>query len=167
MKLMRLWFALLLLLFTFSGIAAAQRSMGYWYAAPGAVRAGGHDALTVHLGGGGEFAIWKGISAGIEAGAVGATRNYTESLQGTASANGYYHFFRSKTARYDPFVTGGYSLFFRRGTANLGNYGAGLNYWFLQHLGARVEVRDHVLPGNGGTHFWGIRMGFSFTQLQP
>ncbi len=141
--------------------------MGYWYVAPGVATAGGYNSFTIHMGGGGEFAIAKGISAGIEGGALGFKRDYTGTVVGTASANGYYHFFKAKDAKFDPFVTGGYTLFFRSGTANLGNFGAGVNYWFTRTLATRVEFRDHVWSGNGTMHYWGIRMGLSFTSFQP
>jgi hypothetical protein len=158
---------LLLAAVLFSATASAQRSMGYWFVAPGAVTSHGVSAFSVHAGGGGELAIWKGISAGIEAGAVGLKSDYRDTVTGVASVNGIYHFFHSKTARYDPFVTGGYSLFFRGGTANLANYGAGLNYWFSRSMAVRVEVRDHVNTQGPPVHYWGVRMGLSFTELQP
>lgn len=151
----------------FAASASAQRSMGYWFVAPGAVTSGGTSSFSIHAGGGGEIAIWKGLSAGIEAGAVGLKSNYVDTVTGTASVNGLYHFFHSKTARYDPFVTAGYSLFFRSGTANLANYGAGMNYWFSRSMAIRVEVRDHVNSLSSPIHFWGVRMGLSFTELQP
>jgi len=161
---MKLLFAFLLATALYSGTALAQRSMGYWFVAPGALTAGGRSTFTLHAGGGGELAIWKGISAGVELGAEGQRGNYLDTLMGVASVNGYYHFFDSKTARFDPFVTGGYSLFFRGGTSNLANYGGGLNYWFARHVAVRVEVRDHV---DSQRHYWGVRMGLSFTEFQP
>ncbi len=153
--------------FLLSSAAWAQRSMGYWFVAPGVRTLGGYNSFTIHMGGGGEFAIAKGISAGIEGGAVGLKSDYTHSVTGVASVNGYYHFFHAKDARFDPFVTGGYSLFFRSGTENFGNYGGGINYWFDRHLAVRVEVRDHVNANPGRAHFWGVRMGLSFTAFQP
>jgi hypothetical protein len=140
--------------------------MGYWFIAPGAVTSAGHNSFSVHMGGGGEFAIWKGISAGIEGGAVGLAHNYTNSVQGVASANGYYHF-RPRDARLDPFATVGYSLFFRHGASSLVNFGGGLNYWIWRTAAVRVEVRDHVYSGPTTIHFWGIRLGMSFTDMSP
>ncbi|MGE5644332.1 MAG: hypothetical protein ACM336_00935 [Acidobacteriota bacterium] len=156
----------LLLALTTATSAFAQRSMGYWFAAPGALTAGGRTPFTLHLGGGGEFAIGKGISGGIEGGAIGLVHHYKDTVQGTASANAYYHFFHSSDARLDPFVTGGYSIFFRRGTQSLGNFGGGLNYWIWKTVAVRVEVRDHVM-GTPRAHYWGIRLGMSFTELWP
>jgi hypothetical protein len=158
------WLALTTVLITTS--ASAQRSMGYWFVAPGALTAAGHNSFTIHMGGGGEFAIWKGISGGIEGGAVGLAHDYTDSVQGVASANAYYHFFHSRDARLDPFVTGGYSLFFRHGASSLGNFGGGLNYWIWKTAAVRVEFRDHV-SGGPTAHYWGFRLGMSFTGFWP
>ena len=163
---MRLLAWLALLAAAFAATASAQRSLGYWYIAPGGVTAAGHTGLLIDMGGGGELALGKGIAAGVELGAIGPKHSYTSNVMGQGSLNGYYHFRHSKDARLDPFVTGGYSLFFRRGTANLGNFGGGLNAWFTNTLAFRFEFRDHVLPGVP-THYWGIRMGMSFTSLEP
>jgi hypothetical protein len=158
---------LLCLLLLSSSVAAAQRSNGYWFAAPGGGTSRGNTQFLIHLGGGGEFAIGRGIGVGIEGGAVGPTEDYTDNVLGIASANGFYHFFPSKSARIDPFATAGYSLAFRRGTANLFNFGGGMNYWFTDTLALRFEFRDHVW-GNGSTlHMWGFRFGFTFSKLRP
>jgi hypothetical protein len=149
------------------GLALAQRSLGYWFVAPGGLTSSGTTAFDIHMGGGGELAIGKGFSAGIEAGAVGLRHDYTHSVQGVVSANGYYHFRPARDVRWDPFVTGGYSLFFRRGASNLGNFGGGVNYWFLRHVAFRLEFRDHVAGGGSTVHYWGARFGLSFTETSP
>ena len=41
-----------------------------------------------------------------------------------------------------PFVTVGYSLAFRTSTANLWNFGGGLNYWLRDRIALMAEVRD-------------------------
>ncbi len=142
------------------------RSNGYWFVAPGEGGSHGFYDLTVQTGGGGEYALPKGLGVGGEISMVGFTDNYWDSLLGVGSANGYYHFLPSRTKRLDPFATAGYSLFFRDFHANAFNYGAGLNYWFIPRLAARVEFRDQYLP-KSGFHFWGFRLGFSFTELWP
>jgi hypothetical protein len=164
---MRLFLPALLLIPCLAGAAFAQRSMGYWFVAPGGATAAGNTSFTVHMGGGGELALWKGVSAGIEGGAVGLKRDYTDTVQGVVSLNGYYHFRPSRDARWDPFVTAGYSLFFRRGSTNLVNFGGGVNYWFVRHVGFRFEFRDHVMGGPPAVHYWGTRMGLSFTGFSP
>jgi hypothetical protein len=154
-------------LLLFGSVASAQRSNGYWFAAPGGSTAEGNTRFTVHLGAGGELAIGRGVGVGIEGGAVGLPDDYTDSVLGIASANGYYHFLFKKPGRVDPFVTAGYSLAFRNGTSNLFNFGGGLNYWIWDSLAVRVEFRDHV-GGNGSTlNLWGFRFGFTFSALSP
>jgi hypothetical protein len=137
--------------------------MGYLFVAPGALSVRGTASGTIQIGGGGELAIVKGVSAGVELSALGPTDGFADDVQGVASFNGYYHFVHDKTARFDPFVTAGYSLFFRRGTENLFNFGGGMNYWLTQHLGLRLEVRDQVYsPDLVTLHFWGVRVGVTF-----
>jgi hypothetical protein len=164
---MRFLLSLVPAVLLFSSTAAAQRTTGYWYLAPGAVTAAGHSSATLDMGGGAEFSIWKDIAAGVEGGAVANTRNYTGTVQGEGSINGYYHFLRTHGSRLDPFATVGYSLFFRRGTSNLVNYGGGLNYWVWKTAAFRIEVRDHVYGNSPTLHYWGVRFGMSFTELSP
>jgi len=137
--------------------ARAQRSHGYFFVAPG----GTNGTATLHLGGGVEGGLGKGIGVGAELGALGPTRSFDDVL-GVFSANGYYHFFRDDGRKADPFVTGGYTLFFRSGTANLGNLGGGVNYWLGERIGLKIEFRDHIrTPGRGTLHFYGIRFGIT------
>jgi hypothetical protein len=164
---MRIFAAIILFTAICPGLMLAQRSQGYWFIAPGGATANGNTRFTIHMGGGGEVGIWKGIAAGVEVGALGPREHFTDNVLGVASLNGYYHFRPSKTARFDPFATAGYSLFFRSGTANLANVGAGVNYWFQDHLAFRLEFRDHIDRGPLTTHYWGVRMGLSFTNLWP
>ena len=62
----------------------------------------------------------------------------------------------------DPFVDGGYTLFFHSGSANLFHFGGGANFWATRHLGARVELRDQVASYDGTIHYWGFRLGVAF-----
>jgi hypothetical protein len=164
---MRLFFGVALAATLFSSMAPAQRTMGYWFLAPGALTSGGDTSFRLQLGAGGDFRIWNGISAGIEGGAaVAPNHHFIDKGVGIASANGYYHFFHSTEARFDPFVTTGYSLFVRNGTMNRVNYGAGINYWAFKHTAIRMELRDH-LGYHPTQHLWGLRVGVSFTQLWP
>jgi hypothetical protein len=134
----------------------AQPSHGYLFVAPGG--ASDLNRSTIHLGAGGEFIVPAGIGIGAEIGALGPTSNFSDVL-GVFSANGYYHFLRNG-GKTDAFGTAGYSLFFRSGTANLFNFGGGVNYWFLSRIGFRFEFRDHVT--GDAAHFWGIRFGLAF-----
>jgi hypothetical protein len=117
--------------------------------------------MTVHAGIGGEIGIAGGLGVGVEIGAVGTRQQFASSVIGILSPNAYYHFAHSRTAALDPFVTGGYTLAFRAGHVNLFNVGAGMNFWFLRHLGFRLEGRDHIRP-DGPLHYSGIRFGLAF-----
>ena len=151
----KLFPALLLMILTISA-TAQHRGQGYVFAAPGGVERGG-DA-TLHFGVGGEGLIYKGLGAGAELGFMGPPR-YMEEGFGVFSVNGSYHFRRDQ--KLVPFVTSGYSLFFRNGSASLVNFGGGGHYWFHDRLGLRVEFRDHVQP-NPTVNFWEFRFGLSF-----
>jgi hypothetical protein len=86
------------------------------------------------------------------------TRHNFDGGFGLASINGSYHF--NQRARLVPFVTGGYSLIFRSGTGNLGNFGGGVNWWVRPRMGLKVEFRDHVHSDT--LHLWGFRFGVTF-----
>ncbi len=151
-----------LLLLAVSWAAAwAQHSNGYVFFAPGAIVGGGGGAMTFHLGGGGEGILGRGIGVGVELGALGP-RAFSDAL-GVLSANGYYHFRHGKHHKVDPFVTGGYSLFFRGGTMNMYNFGVGANYWFSDRLGFRLELRDQLGSWCGcyTANFPSLRFGLS------
>jgi hypothetical protein len=150
-----------LLLFAVCAAAMAQGTSGYVFAAPGGLTVVGHTLSTLQLGGGVDAVFWKGLGVGAELSAIGPTSDLS-SVVGMFSPNGTYHFVHEKDRKVDPFVTAGYTLLFRSGTANLVNFGAGLNYWFRDHAGLRVEFRDHVYTRGATLHYWGVRLGLSF-----
>ncbi|HLG13573.1 MAG TPA: hypothetical protein VJH03_03485 [Blastocatellia bacterium] len=153
-----------LILFAFSGLAAAQtssapRGWGYGFVAPGGA---GSRAATLHLGAGGEALIYKGLGAGAEIGYLGPFEGLGSGF-GVFSANGSYHFVNeSNDKKLVPFVTAGYTLIFREGRANLFNFGGGVNYWVRKKVGLRFEFRDHVWSNASTQHFWGVRFGVAF-----
>ena len=137
----------------------------YWTAGAGGMTAAGTTSLRVSLNGGGELGIWRGIGAGAEVGFIAPINHFADRLIGHVSANGYYHPLRRKV---DPFGTLGYTLLFRSGTRNALNYGGGLNYWFSRSIAMRGEFRDQTYDaGAARVHFWGFRLGVSFTRLSP
>ncbi len=143
------------------GVANAQDTREYVFFAPGAETAG----ALVHAysaGGGGEFLLGSHFGVGPEVAAfVPGQGKISNGGVGIFSTNAYFHVWRGRT--FDPFVTAGYSLVFRNFTANGGNFGVGMNYWFRENVGLLIEGRDHVAPVIGTTtHFWEIRMGFTF-----
>ncbi len=151
-----------LLLSFWTGALLAQSSNGYIFFGPGALAVSGEKAAMLYYGGGGEGILHKIVGVGGELGGVTST-HYRESV-GLADANGYVHFTSNRRARFDPFVTGGYTLMFNsRERANLFNVGGGVNCWLGKSLGLRLEFRDHVQPGNGSAaHLLGFRVGLAF-----
>jgi hypothetical protein len=141
--------------------ADERRGQGYVFVAPGAASGGGTTA-SLHFGVGGEGLVYKGLGAGGEIGYFAPARGLGEGF-GIFSANGSYHFRDSTSSRkLIPFVTGGYSLLFHSGTAHAFNVGGGVNYWFRDRLGLRLEFRDHVLTNGGTVHYYGFRIGLAF-----
>ncbi len=134
------------------------------FCAPGALTGGGATTSTVHFGGGGEALVYKGLGVGAEIGYLTPWDSFGDGI-GIFSANGSYNFFpRHGEKKLVPFVTGGYSLFFRSGSANGFNFGGGVNWWLKPKLGLRLEFRDQVWPGryDSAAHFFEFRVGLAF-----
>ncbi len=143
---------------SFSGFAQSEvssRGQGYVFFAPGVVSSPGATGFA-HFGGGGE-AVIKNVGIGAEVGYLTPWQYFSEGM-GVFSANGSYHI--PTGGKVSPFFTGGYSVFFRSGTANGLNFGGGVNYWFRERMALRFEVRDNVLDREA--HFVGFRVGLSF-----
>ncbi|MBI3896344.1 MAG: hypothetical protein HY313_10495 [Acidobacteria bacterium] len=131
--------------------------------APSAVISSGEATSTFYFGGGGEGLIYKGLGAGADIGYLFPKSDFKEGV-GLLSTNGYYHFFtEGSSQKLVPFATAGYSLGFREGTANLVNFGGGVDYWFHEKAALRLEVRDNVWPGecrcDPSVHFLMFRVG--------
>ena len=134
------------------------KGQGYAFAAPLVSNYGDSGWQT---GFGGEGLVYKGLGVGGEVSYL-KLGGYTYGL-GAVSPNASYHFRGlTKDGKLVPFVTGGYSLYFRNGVAHGLNFGGGVNYWFKERVGLRVEVRDQVLPFDGTLHYVGFRAGISF-----
>ena len=126
-----------------------SRRQGYFFFAPGVGNVGPATA-NIHIGVGGDRFVYKGLGVGVEVGPLGPLSNspnglgWTDSVQGLGSANLSYHFLPSTTERrLEPFVTAGYSLFFRAGISQGYNTGGGVNVWLNRKAAMRFEVRDH------------------------
>ncbi len=140
--------------------AWGQRANGYVFIAPGGLSCcNGHTDMTLHAGVGGEVNLWKGLGAGAEFGGLGPRDNLSDGLV-VGSVNGYYHLPLGAGHKFDPFVTGGYTVLGKLGHANLGNVGVGVNYWFTRHFGLRLEARDHIRTGPS-VQYWGVRIGLA------
>jgi hypothetical protein len=135
-------------------------SYGYIFAAPGGNSEGGDGAL--HIGGGGEGVFKNGAGIGAELAYLTPFESFGDGI-GTFSINGSYHFLNSsKSGKVVPFVTGGYTGFFRGGYSNGVNFGAGVNYWFKPRIGMRLEFRDNVFLQDNASHFLNVRFGLTF-----
>ncbi len=152
-------------------LAAAQgtdysRGHGYAYFAPGfrgVVRQTG--MAMAHLGGGGEGFFTKNLGLGADVGYLAPFEAFSDGI-GTFSPN-FVARFRAKNDenKLEPFVTGGYTLFFRQGTDNGVNFGGGVNWWFKERVGLRFELRDNMMIQSledPKIHFVGIRIGLTF-----
>ena len=149
---------LLLLAVALTAATATAQTHGYVFVAPGLGNGGGDSAAIVHLGIGGEAVLPMGIGAGAEVGFLGRT---SFDVLGTASINGYYHFKHDRP--WAPFVTAGYSNFFTlTGHTNLANLGGGLNYWYKDHFGIKLEVLDHFRGAPDSVNYLEFRLGFNF-----
>jgi len=162
---MKIRFAFLLLLL--SCMASAQYTRGYFYVGPGGATSLGNTQSTYLIGGGAERLLVHGIGAGFELGGLLPAQAFTSNAAGIVSLNGYYHFLHDRAL--DPFATMGYSLLFRDYTANMFNFGGGVNYWFQDNLGLLLEFRDHVRhydvagPANSvAVNYWNFRIGLTF-----
>lgn len=71
---------------------------------------------------------------------------------------------RDSDRRSDPFVDGGLSVLFGRGSGVAVHYGAGLNYWVRRRIGLRLEFRHHLWSPEAGEaiHLVGFRIGLAF-----
>lgn len=149
---------------TGSGAPARPVSgLGYGFFGVGAAAGEGDSTGIWHLGGGGEAIFADAIGLGAEIGYLNSFEADSEGL-GIFSVNGAYHFGGgSRSARVRPFVTGGYTLAFRDGHANLFNVGGGVDVWLKPKVGLRVEFRDHIWTEENDTlQFLGVRVGVTF-----
>jgi hypothetical protein len=139
-----------------AALVAQPSSNGYLVAGAGAR----DQKLISEAAVGGEWVFGKGFGVGGEIGAVAGHESF-----GMFSANGYYHLAAASHQRkFDPFVTGGYTLGFSifGGTGSAFNAGGGINFWLWRRLGLRAEFRDVVVHGNSSPNFAVFRGGILF-----
>jgi hypothetical protein len=141
-------------------VSQDYRGQGYVFAGPS--YGSYFSSALINAGGGGEGFVHKGMSVGAEIGGFVHTGN-TDTNFGVFSPNVSYHFKgASGSGRLVPFITGGFSLFFKLRADPGNNVGGGVNYWFKDHLGLRLEVRDHIPWRSDIDHIVGVRVGLSF-----
>ena len=143
--------------------AAAQskerRGQGYVFVAPTSTTEGG---LGLHIGVGGEGLVYKGLGVGGEIGYLGSADGLRDGI-GVLSTNISYHFTKAtKSRKFAPFVTSGYSMVFRGSAINSINIGGGANWWFKDRIGLRLELRDQIPFQLASFHFFSVRIGLAF-----
>jgi hypothetical protein len=105
---------------------------------------------VIHVGGGFDYLLHKGLGATGEIGLLAPTQSFGSGI-GVFNLGGIYTFNRDRKTV--PFATGGYTLFFREGTLNGFFLGGGINHWISNKWGIRIEGRDQVMPNCGSfTH---------------
>jgi hypothetical protein len=158
----KLIFAILLaVLLPFAAAAQSKewRGQGYVFVAPTSATEGG---FGLHIGGGGEGLVYKGLGVGGEIGYVDSVEGLRDGF-GVLSTDISYHFTKAtKSRKFAPFVTSGYSMLFRRSAVNSVSIGGGANWWFKDRIGLRLELRDHIPLRFESIHFFGVRIGLAF-----
>ncbi len=151
------------LLLSLVGTALAQnRYDGHGYVSFGVNGANRKFGQILSVGGGGEGFVWRGLAVGADLSYVYPRQCFGEGI-GLLSVGPSYHLLsRAEPRRFVPFVTGGYSLGFRSGTANMFHYGGGATWWFHNRLGLRAELRDHRDAKWPGDHFYAMRFSLAF-----
>ena len=144
------------------GAALAQSSperKGWGYVVAGAGSSSGDFSNNYfQIAGGGEALVGKGFGLGSE---IGYLASFRSGGNGIALFSGgpSYHFNRG--SKLVPFVTGGYSAGFRSGASHGGHFGGGVQYWMKEHVGLRLEFRDHIFSSDS-PHLFQVRVGLSF-----
>jgi hypothetical protein len=118
---------------------------------------------VLEAGGGGEWFLYRGLSAGVELG-YGWINEHAGDGAGILSINPAYHFTgRNRKRGLVPFVTGGYTGVFRSSYVNGVNGGGGVTWWAGERLGVRAEGRfHHFSAGPLGATIGMIRVGLAF-----
>jgi hypothetical protein len=144
---------------SFGQTQKVSKSQGYVYQGFSGDFIDGSGAVG-NTGVGGEGVFWKGISAGGDISGVYPFRCLS-CIIGVVDLNGGFHFNAGRTDRkLEPFVTAGYSFYFRGDSASGSNFGGGIVYWFKPKLGLRFEVREHRIQSSHA--FTQFRIGLSF-----
>ena len=150
----------------FAGVSQAQelslkRTMGFLFIAPGGVTGGRDFGATVHVGGGVDVRIYKGLTVEADLGIVGGGDKL-----GIFSSGVSYRFLNAtQNRRLVPYLTAGYTgaltTIESGGGENWFNFGGGVDYWIGQRKGVRLEFRDQVDPNHSQLwHFLEGRVGF-------
>jgi hypothetical protein len=138
----------LLLLALSSDTALAQGShqtRGWVYGFGAIVRTPGFSGTASHAGLGGELRIRRHLVVAADGGTL-TTHAFTNAV-GLLSMNLAHHFDNATLSRtLVPFATGGLTI--ANGCVCGMNVGGGAQYWAIEHVGARLEVRSYFLASD-------------------
>lgn len=128
------------------------------FVAPGGISSccGFHG--TLHFGGTVDAQLKGGLGATADLGYLTPYESLTSGI-GIFSPGVVFKFNRGHKT--EPFVAGGYSLFFRSGAASGLFFGGGVDHWFGKTIGIRIEGRDQVLVEEND-HFLEARFAVLF-----
>ncbi len=131
-----------LLFFSASSIPLMAQTGGHGYGYFGVDLRDRCCGRLLTVGGGGDAYVYRGLAVGADIGYLFPSDSGRDGV-GILSVNPSYHFTsRSRDQKVVPFVTAGYTLGFRSGTANFFNWGGGATFWFHRSMGVRAEIRD-------------------------
>jgi len=120
--------------------ASAQALQAYGFAGP-TVLSTETDRCS-QIGGGLNLLATSRFGASVELGEMQVANLRLTSV----AIDGVYHWAHPRR-RVEPFVAGGYSLFFTRyASLDSFNVGGGVHVWTASGIGLRLEFRDHVYP---------------------
>jgi hypothetical protein len=119
------------------------------------------NTITMNYGVGFETLFYKGLGVNADLSYFAPVVSPISGV-GMLCLNGSYHFNHKRD--WSPYVTAGYSLFFREGAVSFINIGGGVQLPLESGHLLRLEFRDHIYGAfseNSG-HSYGIRIGWTF-----
>ncbi|MBM3736333.1 MAG: hypothetical protein FJW39_11155 [Acidobacteria bacterium] len=153
--------AFLLFLGAASAWAQSSNSFGYVFGGVTYVPASGFtrwDGSFVSIGGGGEAAIGRYVTAGGEAVVLAPASNRFARTSGMAT--GGVSVFPVRSRKAEPFFSGGAGALVSGDGALVGYAGGGVHYWFQARVGMRLEYRHHFTDRS--IQLVGFRAGLVF-----
>ena len=146
----------------FASPAFAQNNQGadkraFFFGAPGVIM--GTEATTVHVGGGVETVWSNGLGFAFDAGYFTGSDFGNGALSFSPAI--IYEF--PVNGRVKPYVRAGGTLLANRASGlALWTVGGGINYWFKDRMGLKVEIRDSFLSEDPSTGLLDVMMGLVF-----
>lgn len=140
-----------LVMLVFASPAFAQENpgtetRGFFFVAPGTFTGYSGDPVMLRFGGGVETVARSGLGFAFDAGWLTSSEGMDYGM-GSFSGAVMYEF--PVNGRVKPYVRGGAGIVANRsGGEPFWNFGGGINYWFRDSTGLKVEVRDTLQDTN-------------------